>query len=333
MEWQLVQNSVVETAASPPNTTATITTPKSVPTRRALPVFMPAMSVFRTFHAHLGAGLEFVVVLELRISSEDAIELVVLVHGLGILDVLVKVEGVFLVHFRGEGGVGFLRALPGAALVVHVAGVAAFFEAEVLTSIGQYLAGGGLLRFFISGAGFAVGAAILGAGSMAGFAAYPGQELARVVNRVAAFLAPAIHVTADTVLVLGVVLGRIELGLLLGFCLGIGLQGVHGLGVRSAAPGFSLALVTGTAFLAAFKRFGSRCAGHDRKQCCCGQGECHAMVHPSSFFLSASISVVSVISAWILVSLLTSCDYNLIPYPVFHCSLLLFFFYCLSLLL
>ena len=31
MEWQLVQNSVVETAASPPNTTATITTPKSVP--------------------------------------------------------------------------------------------------------------------------------------------------------------------------------------------------------------------------------------------------------------------------------------------------------------
>src|SRR6185312_11312010 len=295
MEWQLVQNSVVETAASPPNTTATITTPKSVPTRRALPVFI-AMSVVRTFLAYLGAGLELIVVLELRFASEDPIELVVFVHGLGVLDVLVKVEGVFLVHVRGEGGVGFLRALPRAALVVHVAGIAAFLEAEVLAGIGQHLAGGGLLRFLESGAGFAVRAAILGAGSMAGFAAYPGQELARVFNRIAAFLAPAIHMTADAVLVLGVVLGRIELGLLLGFGLVVGLQGVHGLGVRRAAEGFGLALVTGTAFLAAFKRLGRRAACHDRKQRCRGQGECHAMVHPSSFFLSASISVVSVIS-------------------------------------
>ena len=169
------------------------------------------------------------------------------------------------------------------ALVVHVAGIAAFLEAEVLAGIGQRLAGGGLLRFLESGPGFAVGAAILGAGSMAGFAAYAGQELAGVVNRVAAFLAPAIHMTAYTVLVLGVVLG-IELGFLLGFGLGVGLQRVHGFGVRRIAPGFGLALVTGTAFLAAFKRLGSRAAGHDRKQCCCGQGECHAMVHPFSFF-------------------------------------------------
>jgi hypothetical protein len=52
-------------------------------------------------------------VLELRISREDAVQLVVLVHGLGILDVFVKVEGVFLVYLGGERGVGFLRALPG----------------------------------------------------------------------------------------------------------------------------------------------------------------------------------------------------------------------------
>ena len=42
---------------------------------------------------------------------------------------------------------------------------------------------------------------------MAGFAAYAGGELARVLNGVAAFLAPAVDVTAHAVLVLGVVLG------------------------------------------------------------------------------------------------------------------------------
>ena len=40
-------------------------------------------------------------VLELRLAGEGAVQLVVLVHGLGVLDVLVKVEGVFLVHFAG----------------------------------------------------------------------------------------------------------------------------------------------------------------------------------------------------------------------------------------
>ena len=83
-------------------------------------------------------------VLELRITREGAVQFVMLVHGLGVLDVFVEVEGVFLVHFRGEGGVGFFRALPRRAFVVQVAGVAAFFKAEVLSGIGQCLARGGL---------------------------------------------------------------------------------------------------------------------------------------------------------------------------------------------
>src|SRR5688500_516925 len=238
-----------------------MTIPSRAPARRALPVFIPAISVFRSFHAHFRLGLEFVMVLELRITGEGAIQLVVLMHGFGVLDVFVKVEGVFLVHLRREGGVGFLRALPGAAFVVQVAGVAALFKGEVLSGIGQVLARGGLLRFLIGRTRFAVDAAILGTRTMAGFAAHAGQELAGIFNRVAAFLAPAVHVAAHAILVLGVVLGRIELGLLLGLGLGVGLQGFHCLGVRRVSPLFGLALVTGTAFLPAFKRFGSRTAG------------------------------------------------------------------------
>ena len=106
-------------------------------------------SVLRAFLAHFGLGLEVVMVLELRITGEGAVQFVVLVHGLGVLDVLVKVEGVFLVHRGGEGGVGLLGALPRAAFVVQVAGVAAFFKAEVLSGIRQGLARCGLLRFLV----------------------------------------------------------------------------------------------------------------------------------------------------------------------------------------
>ena len=54
---------------------------------------------------YLGAGLEVVVILELRLASKGAVQFVMLVHGLGVFDVFVEVEGVFLVHFRGERGV------------------------------------------------------------------------------------------------------------------------------------------------------------------------------------------------------------------------------------
>ena len=167
----------------------------------------------------------------------------------------------------------------GRAFVVQVAGVAGFFKAEVLSGIRQGLARGGLLRFLVGRACLAVGAAILGAGPVAGFAAYPGGEFAGVVKGVAAFLAPAVNVTAHAVLVLGVVFLGIQLGLLLGLSLGVGLERVHGLGVGGVAPGFSLALVTGTAFLATFKRLRGRAGGEDRKHGCCGKGECQGMAH------------------------------------------------------
>ena len=163
-------------------------------------------------------------VLELGLAGEGAVQFVVLVHGLGVLDVLVKVEGVFLVHRGGEGGVGLLGALPRAAFVVQVAGVAAFFKAEVLSGIGQGLARGGLLRFLVGGACLAVGAAILGAGPMAGFAAYAGGELAGVLDGVAAFLAPAVDVAAYAVLVLGVVFLGSSLAFFLASALVLGLS-------------------------------------------------------------------------------------------------------------
>ena len=229
-------------------------------------------------------------VLELRLTGEGAVQFVVLVHGLGILDVLVEVEGVFLVYLRGEGGVGLLGALPSRAFIVQVAGVAGLFKGEVLSGIRQGLARGGLFRFLVGRACLAMGAAILGAGPVAGFAAYPGGEFVGVVKGVAAFLAPAVNVTAHAVLVFGVVFLGIQLGLLLGFSLGVGLERVHGLGVGGIAPGFSLALVTGTAFLATFKRLRGRAGGEDRKHGCCGKGECQGMAH--GFLLRANISVV-----------------------------------------
>src|SRR5688500_20144733 len=107
-------------------------------------------------------------VLELRLAREGAVQFVVLVHGLGVLDILVKVEGVFLVHRGGEGGVGLLRTLPRAAFVVQVAGVAAFFKAEVLAGVSQCLARCGLLRLLIGRSRLALTAALLGSGTMAG---------------------------------------------------------------------------------------------------------------------------------------------------------------------
>src|SRR5215217_2381606 len=137
-------------------------------------------------------------VLELGIALEDAVQFVVLVHGLDVLD---KVEGVFLVYSRVIRGVGLLDALPGRAFIVHVAGIAALFKGKVLSGIGQYLPRTGLLRFLIGRPCLAVGAAILGAGSMARFAAHAGQELAGVIKRVAPFLAPAVDMAAYAILV------------------------------------------------------------------------------------------------------------------------------------
>src|SRR3954452_5119342 len=163
-------------------------------------------------------------VLELRIPGEDAVQLVVLVHGLGVLHILVEVEGVFLVHFRGKRGVGFLGTFPWRALVVQVAGIAAFFKAEVLPSIGQCLTPGGLLRFLVGRARLALCAPILGARSMTRFAAHARHELVGIVHGIAAFLAPAVHMAAHTGLVLGVIFLGVELGFLLGLGLGVGLE-------------------------------------------------------------------------------------------------------------
>src|SRR6476661_2690962 len=220
MELQLVQNSVVETAASPPNTTATITIPSSAPVSRVPPALIAILVLYRSLLANLCLGLEVVMVLELRIPGEGAVELVMLMHGLDILDILVKVEGVFLVHSRVIGGVGLLDALPAGAFIVHVAGIAGLFKGKILPGFRQRRARGGLLRFLEGRTRFAVYAPVLRARSMARFAAHAGQELAGVVNRVAAFLAPAVNMAANTVLVLGVVLFRIKLGFLLGFLLG-----------------------------------------------------------------------------------------------------------------
>ncbi len=119
---------------------------------------------------------------------------------------------------------------------------------------------------------------------MAGFAANASQEFVGVFHGVAAFLAPAVYVTAYAVLVLGVIFLGIQLGFLLGLGLGVGLERVHGFGMGRISPGFGLALVTRTAFLAAFKRLRSRASGKYRKQCGCGYGDCYAMAHGFSFF-------------------------------------------------
>src|SRR5665213_2865014 len=220
-------------------------------------------------------------VLERRIALEGAVQFVVLVHGLGVLDVLVKVKGVFLVHFRGEGGVGLLGTLPRRALVVQVAGVAGFFKLEVLSGIRQGLPWGGLLGFLVGRTRLAVYAPVLGARPVTGFATDSGHEFAGILHGIAAFLAPAVNVTAYAVLVLGVVF--------LGFGLGVGLERVHGLGMGGLSPGFSLALVAGTAFLATFERLCARTGGEDCKQGCSGEGECQGMAH--GFLLRANLSV------------------------------------------
>ena len=135
------------------------------------------------------------------------------------------------------------------------------FKFEVLARFRQGRTGCGLLRFLIGRARLAVHATVFGARPVAGFAAYTTSEFAGVLYGVAAFLAPAVNVTTHAVLVLGVVFLGIELGLLLGFSLGVGLERVHGLGMGGLSPGFSLALVAGTAFLATFKRLSGRAGG------------------------------------------------------------------------
>ena len=87
--------------------------------------------------------------LELRIPFEGAVQFVVLMHGFDVLDVFVEVEGVFLVHLRGERGVGLLGALPARAFIVQVAGVAGFFEGEVLSRFRQGRTRRSLLRFLV----------------------------------------------------------------------------------------------------------------------------------------------------------------------------------------
>src|SRR6195256_2867515 len=138
-------------------------------------------------------------------------------HGLIVTHGLLEVELILLVHLWSERCVRFLYTLPRRAFVVQMASVALLNELKLLSGFHEGLARRDLFRTFKSLTRLTVDLTIVGTSPMAGCTADTYQELDRLRNFIPAFRPEPSHVAADTILVLGVVLLRVE------FCLEHGL--------------------------------------------------------------------------------------------------------------
>src|SRR5262245_54597404 len=131
-------------------------------------------------------------------------------HGLVVAHGLFKVKRILFINGRGERGVGLLGTLPRGAFIVQMTGAALLDKFKILPGFREGLPRCDLFRLFKGLASLTVDLAVVSASSMAGFATDTDKEFVGVRRFIPSLRPEPGHMTADTILVLCVVLLRVE---------------------------------------------------------------------------------------------------------------------------